>query len=562
MRTRVAVIGGGPELRARRLPRLRRRRSPAALDPDGVRRRAADHRPRRHLARPRRCGRSGLSGAGAACCAAATSSSRSCTVRAARTARSPRSATSPGSPTSGPACGPGALAMDKWATKLVAGAVGIATAPGRPGHRRRRPAHGAGPHPVVVKPVAAGSSLGVSLVTEPDALAAGAATPRSRSTTGCWSRTSSSAARSTSRCCAAPDGSLLVPPALEIVTRRRCSTRARSTAAAPTSGSPRRSTRSTPRRSRTRRVATFDALGCSGVARVDFFLTDRRPGAQRGQHDAGDDRALAGAADVRRRRAAVRRPARRAGPRRPPVTPAPDDGRTMDAVADDRLARAGRPTLGLGLRRPASLGLGRGADADDLLRPSTRARRAAWSSLGDRGGRRPVPARSRRRRWPWSGRLRAVQVSAGTPAAGHRGCRSRVVAFGVRPVGQHRRRSGSAALSIPVGRGDRGASGSTRRLLRRARRRPASRRCSTRRPRCGDRLAIGRRDPGWRVLAVPWLAGPGAALLATRAEQLARRSQVTRRGRARPGRGDRRACARSRPGWPATCTTSSGTRWP
>ena len=52
---------------------------------------------------------------------------------------------------------PGALAMDKWATKLVANAVGIATAPGvlvtaaTAGHLHWS-------HPVVVKPVAAGSS--------------------------------------------------------------------------------------------------------------------------------------------------------------------------------------------------------------------------------------------------------------------------------------------------------------------------------------------------------------------------------------------------------------------
>src|SRR4051794_33889845 len=64
---------------------------------------------------------------------------------------------------------PGAIAMDKWATKLVAQAVGIATAPGL-----LVTADTAAPlrwtHPVVVKPVAAGSSQGVSLVSSPGAL--------------------------------------------------------------------------------------------------------------------------------------------------------------------------------------------------------------------------------------------------------------------------------------------------------------------------------------------------------------------------------------------------------
>ena len=56
--------------------------------------------------------------------------------------------------------------MDKWATKLVAGALGIATAPGQlvtAATADAVPWTG----PVVVKPVAAGSSLGVSLVTVP-----------------------------------------------------------------------------------------------------------------------------------------------------------------------------------------------------------------------------------------------------------------------------------------------------------------------------------------------------------------------------------------------------------
>jgi D-alanine-D-alanine ligase len=64
----------------------------------------------------------------------------------------------------------GALAMDKRATKLVAGAVGIATAPGVLLTATTAAAYG-WTHPVVVKPVAAGSSHGVTLVRRPEQLA-------------------------------------------------------------------------------------------------------------------------------------------------------------------------------------------------------------------------------------------------------------------------------------------------------------------------------------------------------------------------------------------------------
>ncbi len=49
-------------------------------------------------------------------------------------------------------------------------------------------------------------------------------------------------------------------------------------------------------------LRVYDALGCRGIARVDF-PEPGRAGAQRGQHDAGDDRRVPGAQDVRRRRA-------------------------------------------------------------------------------------------------------------------------------------------------------------------------------------------------------------------------------------------------------------------
>ena len=51
-------------------------------------------------------------------------------------------------------------------------------------------------------------------------------------------------------------------------------------------------------------VAAFDALGCEGLARVDFFVTgDGRRADERGQHDAGLHPDLDVPADVGEQRA-------------------------------------------------------------------------------------------------------------------------------------------------------------------------------------------------------------------------------------------------------------------
>ena len=116
------------------------------------------------------------------------------------------------------------------------------------------------------------------------------------------------------------DGSILVPPALEIVGDRLFDYDAKYGGHA-VFHVPAPLTETDAKALEDAATAMYDALGCSGVARVDFFLTDGRAGPQRGQHDPGDDRALAGAADVRRRRPDLSRPARRARAWRPPVTP-------------------------------------------------------------------------------------------------------------------------------------------------------------------------------------------------------------------------------------------------
>ncbi|MFJ4219784.1 D-alanine--D-alanine ligase [Curtobacterium luteum] len=83
-----------------------------------------------------------------------------------------------GVPVVGSPVGAGALAMDKWATKLVAQASGVAVAPGTLLTRvDATPAPDAdvlrsavGPMPWIVKPVAGGSSFGVSRVDAPGQL--------------------------------------------------------------------------------------------------------------------------------------------------------------------------------------------------------------------------------------------------------------------------------------------------------------------------------------------------------------------------------------------------------
>ena len=129
---------------------------------------------------------------------------------------------------------PGAIAMDKWATKLVAGAVGIATAPG---HlvTSATAAHQRWTHQVVVKPVAAGSSLGVTLVTEANALQ-----PALKAAHDVLDHDAKYGGQA----------DLRVPARVDEVDAKALEDAA---------------------------LAAYDALGCAGVARVDFFLTEQGP---------------------------------------------------------------------------------------------------------------------------------------------------------------------------------------------------------------------------------------------------------------------------------------------
>lgn len=169
---------------------------------------------------------------------------------------------------------PGALAMDKWATKLVAQAVGIAVAPGvlvTPATAR----HLRWTHPVVVKPVAAGSSQGVSRVDVPDALgpaleAAFALDDRVLVEDVVVGREVDVAVLKRA------DGSLFVPPALEIVSDGIFDYDAKYGGHADFR-LPAALDEVDAKALTEAAVAVFEALGCAGVARVDFFLTATGP---------------------------------------------------------------------------------------------------------------------------------------------------------------------------------------------------------------------------------------------------------------------------------------------
>jgi D-alanine-D-alanine ligase len=170
----------------------------------------------------------------------------------------------------------GALAMDKWATKLVAGALGIAAAPGR--LLTRSGAHSyAFTHPVVVKPVAAGSSHGVTLVRESAGLgpaldAALAHDDRVLVEDLMIGREIDVAVLGR------PGGARVVAPALEIVVPDgEIFDHAAKYGGAPDFLIPAPLDEVARKHLEQAAVSMYDALGCAGVARIDFFLTAQGP---------------------------------------------------------------------------------------------------------------------------------------------------------------------------------------------------------------------------------------------------------------------------------------------
>ncbi|MFC9970818.1 D-alanine--D-alanine ligase [Spirillospora sp. NPDC127200] len=168
----------------------------------------------------------------------------------------------------------GAVGMDKWATKLVAEAVGIRTAPGRLVGAAEIADIGFETD-VVVKPVSNGSSHGV-------ALARGAT--QLRDALRCAARFDERiliedvvAGREIDvAVLREADGRRWAPPPLEIYTDGPFDTRskydgsARFDVPADLDGADRAALTGAALR-------MFDALGCAGLARIDFFLTDHGP---------------------------------------------------------------------------------------------------------------------------------------------------------------------------------------------------------------------------------------------------------------------------------------------
>ena len=169
---------------------------------------------------------------------------------------------------------PGAIAMDKWVTKLVADAVGLTTAPGT----LVTPAtatHLRWTHPVVVKPVAAGSSQGVALVSSPDRLrsaldAALALDDRALVEDVVDGREIDVAVLRRA------DGSLVAAPALEIVVDGLFDYDAKYGGGADFRV-PAALEEVDAKALEDAALTAYDALGCAGVARIDFFLTRSGP---------------------------------------------------------------------------------------------------------------------------------------------------------------------------------------------------------------------------------------------------------------------------------------------
>lgn len=168
----------------------------------------------------------------------------------------------------------GALAMDKEATKLIALSHGIATAYGTVVTAETADAL-AWDGPVVVKPVAAGSSQGVALVEHPELLAPAVAAALALDDRVLVEEVVRGREIDLA-VLGRPDGSRYVAPALEIRVpgffdfTTKYDGSAEFLVPAPVSGTELKELEDAA-------VTMYDALGCAGVARIDFFLTEDGP---------------------------------------------------------------------------------------------------------------------------------------------------------------------------------------------------------------------------------------------------------------------------------------------
>jgi D-alanine-D-alanine ligase len=167
----------------------------------------------------------------------------------------------------------GALAMDKWATKLVAEAVGVRTAPGRLVTDASAVVFDG---PVVVKPVAAGSSFGVCLVETEEELE-----PALRAALELDDRVLVEQVVAGREVDVAvlddPDEGRRVGPPLEIVVGGGLFDTTTKYDGSAEFVIPARLTDTERKALNDAALRVYDALGCRGFARVDFFLTADGP---------------------------------------------------------------------------------------------------------------------------------------------------------------------------------------------------------------------------------------------------------------------------------------------
>ena len=167
----------------------------------------------------------------------------------------------------------GALAMDKHATKLVAESVGVRTARGRLVTAADTVVFDG---PVVVKPVAAGSSFGVALVEdeadlEPALAAALALDDRVLVEEVVTGREIDVAVLDE------PGGGHRIGPPLEIVVGEGLFDTTTKYDGSATFVIPARLTDTETKALTDAALRVYEALGCRGLARVDFFLTADGP---------------------------------------------------------------------------------------------------------------------------------------------------------------------------------------------------------------------------------------------------------------------------------------------
>ncbi|MGH3239474.1 MAG: D-alanine--D-alanine ligase family protein, partial [Spirillospora sp.] len=169
----------------------------------------------------------------------------------------------------------GAIGMDKWATKLVARAVGIRTAPGRLATAAEIAGDIEFRAEVVVKPASAGSSYGVGLARDTAELR-DALRDAARYDDRVLIEDVMAGREIDVAVLREADGRTWAAPPLEIHatglfdTETKYDGSAKFTVPADITAAERAALSETALR-------MFDALGCAGLARIDFFLTEQGP---------------------------------------------------------------------------------------------------------------------------------------------------------------------------------------------------------------------------------------------------------------------------------------------